>query len=225
MANTGNKIFLNLLKVSLVGNFPLDINDELCSLTNLPQATKPNVLGQPNYIAPVLDTAFCIVNIPCNEFLTSGGMGISDFYVTLENPLGGVLTFDFQAEGVPDKFEINHVLPGNVFVKKASSNVNAGSNSNDFDSVFGTPPTNLVPNNNVNSNNNFIGLNKGLPPTRYAEYVAATGINTLPFSANMQQRIWWVYTAQDYIDSKQVTVRITGDTGTAWTFKRLCLNS
>lgn len=60
MANTGNKIFTKLLKVTDdINQYPLDINDELCSVTLLPQAEKSNTLGQPDYIAPFQDLTAC----------------------------------------------------------------------------------------------------------------------------------------------------------------------
>lgn len=60
MANTGNKIFTKLVKVTNdINEYPLDINDELCSATGLAQAEKTNTLGDPNYIAPFQDLTSC----------------------------------------------------------------------------------------------------------------------------------------------------------------------
>lgn len=58
--NTGYKAYANLLKVTDDGtNRPLDINNNLCSESGLPQATKTNTIGDPDYIAPVYDIVTC----------------------------------------------------------------------------------------------------------------------------------------------------------------------
>lgn len=172
---------------------------------------------------PLTETESCFPDpIPCNSLVTSGGSGISDYFITLDNPSGGVVTFDFNAQGVPDKLEIIHMLPSDVFVKKATSSMNASNNSGPFDDVYGTRTSNVVPSGNVGSINQFIGSNKGAVPNRYNEYVAATGITNLPFTSGMQQRVWWVYSAGDYTNSNQVNIRVTGDQGTAWNLTRLC---
>lgn len=271
MANTGNKIYNTLLKVSSINNAPLDINDELCSVTGLQQASKPNVYGDPNYISPAQDFTLCPIPVncelsewsawsicsngtrtrtrtvitpasgggvvcgplsetesclpdpvACNAVVTSGGTGISDYSLVMDNPNGGVITFDFNAQSVPDKLEILHALPSNVFVKKATSSMDAANNSTSFDNVYGTRPDNVIPSNNVSNIPQFIGSAKGAVPTRYDEYVAATGITNLPFTSGMQQRVWWVYSAADYAESNQVSIRVTGDVGTAWNFTRVC---
>lgn len=58
--NTGYKGYSTLLKVANDGNnSPLDINNNLCSESGLPQATKSNTIGDPDYIAPVYDIVTC----------------------------------------------------------------------------------------------------------------------------------------------------------------------
>jgi hypothetical protein len=55
MANTGNKIYTTLLKVvdgGLNDGQALDANNNLISASGLPQASKLNTFGQPDYIAP-----------------------------------------------------------------------------------------------------------------------------------------------------------------------------
>ena len=62
MANTGNKIYATLLKVvdgGLNDGQALDANNNLVSASGLPQASKANTLGQPDYIAPVQDLTTC----------------------------------------------------------------------------------------------------------------------------------------------------------------------
>lgn len=60
LENTGYKGYSTLLKVTNDGNnSPLDINNNLCSESGLPQATKSNTIGDPDYIAPVYDTVTC----------------------------------------------------------------------------------------------------------------------------------------------------------------------
>lgn len=50
MANTGYRITPTLRRVTDdVNEFPLDINDQLCSVTGLPQATMPNPSSSPDY--------------------------------------------------------------------------------------------------------------------------------------------------------------------------------
>ena len=47
--NTGYKGYSTLLKVANDGNnSPLDINNNLCSESGLPQATKSNTIGDPD---------------------------------------------------------------------------------------------------------------------------------------------------------------------------------
>ena len=60
IVNTGYKGYSTLLKVTNDGNnSPLDINNNLCSESGLPQATKSNTIGDPDYIAPVYDIVTC----------------------------------------------------------------------------------------------------------------------------------------------------------------------
>lgn len=67
MSNTGYKIYTTLLKVSDdVNQHPLDVNGQLCSISGLPQDSKSNTSGQPDYVAPTLDYTLCPVNTPSN---------------------------------------------------------------------------------------------------------------------------------------------------------------
>lgn len=62
--NTGYKGWLTLLKVVDGGAYDgqaLDENDNLCSQSGLPQASKPNNTGDTDYIAPILDETSCPV--------------------------------------------------------------------------------------------------------------------------------------------------------------------
>lgn len=53
MANTGNKVYATLLKVSDdVNEYPLDVNNNRTSVSGLPQASKANTVGTDGYIAP-----------------------------------------------------------------------------------------------------------------------------------------------------------------------------
>jgi len=167
-------------------------------------------------------TSTTSAQIACNSFVQSGGPGISDYFVTMANPNGGLITFDFNAQSIPDKLEIIHMLPSNVFIKKATSSMDANNNSSSFDNVYGTRTSNVIPSGNLGSINQFIGSSKGSIPTRYNEFVAATGVTNLPFTSGSQQRIWWVYSAADYANSNQVNIRVTGDNGTQWDFNRVC---
>ena len=58
--NTGFKAYLKLVKVTDDGTErPLDSNNKLVSITGLPQDTKNNVVGDVDYIEPVLDVISC----------------------------------------------------------------------------------------------------------------------------------------------------------------------
>lgn len=61
MANTGYKKFLKLLKVDNLDR-PLDVNNDLCSESGLPQDSKDNLISDPDYIAPVQDLVMCPIN-------------------------------------------------------------------------------------------------------------------------------------------------------------------
>lgn len=76
--NTGYKGYSTLLKITNDGNnSPLDINNNLCSESGLPQATKSNTIGDPDYIAPVYD----IVTCP----LITEEIRVTDLYGGVEN--------------------------------------------------------------------------------------------------------------------------------------------
>lgn len=63
--NTGYKAYAKLLKVTDDGtNRPLDINNNLCSESGLPQHQKFNLISDPNYVSPVLDLTACPLPIP-----------------------------------------------------------------------------------------------------------------------------------------------------------------
>ena len=58
--NTGYKVYTNLLKVTNDGtNRPLDINNNLCSESGLPQAIKDNLITDVDYIPPFEDLTAC----------------------------------------------------------------------------------------------------------------------------------------------------------------------
>ena len=58
--NTGIKVYDNLKKVSNDGNeYPLDVNNNRCSVSGLPQDIKINASYDPDYIPPVTDLTDC----------------------------------------------------------------------------------------------------------------------------------------------------------------------
>lgn len=62
--NTGYKGWLTLKKVVHGGSHDgeaLDDNDNLVSQSGLPQSTKANNTGDPDYVAPILDETSCPV--------------------------------------------------------------------------------------------------------------------------------------------------------------------
>ena len=151
--------------------------------------------------------------IGCSEFASSGGQGVSEFNITLDNPLGGYIVVEFKPQSVPDKLEIIH-----NGVKKATSGMTT-SNSGPFDNLYGDP---TIPNDSqVLATDQFIGSSKGTIPSRQSEFASETG-SSLVMDSGYQQLIWWVYSASDFSISNQVIIRITGPSGTGWDLKRLC---
>lgn len=62
--NTGYKGYAKLLKVTDDGTHrALDVNNELCSESGLPQDFKTNINTDPDYVAPVLDTTMCPIPV------------------------------------------------------------------------------------------------------------------------------------------------------------------
>ena len=158
-------------------------------------------------------TTTIIPSIACSEYTSSGGQGVSEFNITLDNPLGGYIVVEFKPQSVPDKLEIIH-----NGVKKATSGMTT-SNSGPFDNLYGDP---TIPNNSqVLATDQFIGSSKGTIPSRQSKFASETG-SSLIMDSSYQQLIWWVYSASDFSIGNQVIIRITGPSGTAWDVKRLC---
>ena len=158
-------------------------------------------------------TTTILPSLVCSEFVSSGGQGVSEFNITLDNPLGGYIVVEFKAQSVPDKLEIIH-----NGVKKATSGMTT-SNSGPFDNLYGDP---TIPNDSqMLATDQFIGSNKGTIPSRQSKFASETG-SSLIMDSGYQQLIWWVYSASDFSIGNQVIIRITGPSGTAWDVKRLC---
>ena len=151
--------------------------------------------------------------IACSEYTSSGGQGVSEYNITLDNPLGGYIVVEFNAINVPDKLEIIH-----NGVKKATSGMTT-FNEGPFDNLYGNPT--IPTNSKATATDQFIGLNKGTIPSRQSEFTSETG-SSLIMDSGYQQLIWWVYSASDFSISNNVIIRITGPSGTAWDVKRLC---
>ena len=158
-------------------------------------------------------TTTIIPSIACSEYTSSGGQGVSEYNITLDNPLGGYIVIEFNAIGVPDKLEIIH-----NGVKKATSGMTT-FNEGPFDNLYGNPT--IPTTSEATATDQFIGLNKGTIPSRQAEFASETG-SSLVMDSGYQQLIWWVYSASDFSISNNVIIRITGPSGTAWDIKRLC---
>ena len=158
-------------------------------------------------------TTTTIPTIACSEYTSSGGEGISEFNITLDNPLGGYIVVEFNPIVVPDKLEIIH-----NGVKKATSGMTT-SNSGPFDNLYGNPT--IPTNSEATATDQFIGSSKGTIPSRQSEFTSETG-SSLVMDSGYQQLIWWVYSASDFSISNNVIIRITGPSGTAWDIKRLC---
>ena len=158
-------------------------------------------------------TTTIIPTIACSEYTSSGGQGVSEYNIPLDNPLGGYIVVEFNAQSVPDKLEIIH-----NGVKKATSGMTT-SNSGPFDNLYGNPT--IPTDSEALATDQFIGSSKGTIPSRQAEFASETG-SSLVIDSTYQQLIWWVYSASDFSISNNVIIRITGPSGTAWNIKRLC---
>ena len=158
-------------------------------------------------------TTTIIPTIACSEYTSSGGQGVSEFNITLDNPLGGYIVVEFNAKSVPDKLEIIH-----NGVKKATSGMTTPNNG-PFDDLYGNPT--IPTNSEATATDQFIGSSKGTIPSRQSEFASETG-SSLIMDSSYQQLIWWVYSASDFSIGNQVIIRITGPSGTVWEVKRLC---
>lgn len=157
-------------------------------------------------------TTTIVPEIPCNESVSSGGAGITEYNLPLEAG-GGLFVIALNAQSVPDKLEIIHNT-----VKKATSSMTT-PNEGPFDDLYGDP---VVPTNAETSVvTQFIGSSKGAIPDRQATFASETGSSLLMPPGN-QQLIWWEYDSSDYLVNNEVVVRITGPSGTAWSIQRVC---
>ena len=150
--------------------------------------------------------------IACSASASSGGVGVSEFVIPLDKPLGGIVIMDFNANSVVDKLEIIH-----NGVKKATTGMTV-ANAGPFDNLYGDPTVPTA--GGVSAVDQFIGTSKGAVPTRDSDFLTDTGITDV--TRTKQQLIWFVYTSTDYGVSNSVIVRVTGPTGTGWNLQRLC---
>ena len=165
-------------------------------------------------ITTTTTTTSALPSLTCSEFISSGGDGVSEYNVTLDNPLGGYIVVELNSKIVPDKLEILH-----NGIKKATSGMTV-SNGGPFDDLYGDPtPPDYSQAMVVDQ---FVGSDKGTIPSRQSEFTSETG-SSLIIDSGYQQLIWWVYSASDFSISNFVTIRITGTLGgTVWEVKRLC---
>jgi len=160
------------------------------------------------------------ITVPCSSTSSSGGTGITDLNINLDSG-GGLVALLFDPIGVPDKMEIIHGGPDGTKVATSGFDNGTDGNSGPFDNVYGTEPSNTIPSStNVANTDQFIGTNKGTAPTRETQFTNETGY--IATMGSYQQIVWWQYTATDWQTAPNVTVRITGSTGTSWSFLRLC---
>lgn len=175
-----------------------------------------------------LDTVFNFVpDLACSAAAVSGGEGVTDYSLGLD-PAGGVVSFLVNGQGLPDKFEIFHGLPF-ANNKKATSGMIASENAGPFDNAFGTSPLNAIPTSSQLNANQFIGSDKYAPlpfaPSRTSEFFNDTGFTISSMTVGgttYQQVVWWQYTAADYTENPNATLRITGPSGTGWDALRVC---
>lgn len=165
------------------------------------------------------------ITIPCSSTASPGGAGITDTNINLDSG-GGLIAILFDPEGVPDKLEIIHGGPDGTKVATSGFDNGTDGNAGPFDNVYGTEPSNTVPTAaQVASIDQFIGTNKGVAPTRQIQFENETGYQVTNMTIGgtpYQQIVWWQYDAADWQTAPNVTVRVTGATGTAWTYLRLC---
>ena len=138
--NTGYKGYSTLLKVTNDGNnSPLDINNTLCSESGLPQATKSNTIGDPDYIAPVYDIVTCPLPVLTNKVtsLTAASYLDVNYFINLN------LTLQYSVL-VNTIFNIEIGTGGGVFTSSVyiSAGNNAGSNNIDTGSTNDPSPVN-----------------------------------------------------------------------------------
>ena len=153
-----------------------------------------------------------IPTIACSARASAGGTGVTEFIIPLDKPLGGIVIIDFNAAALADKLEIIH-----NGIKKATTGMTV-SNYGAFDDLYGDP---TVPaSGDVYKIDQFIGTDKGAIPTRDSAFLTDTGITDV--TRTNQQLVWFVYTAANYTAASSVVIRVTGVTGTYWSFIRLC---
>ena len=182
--------------------------------TNYKDITLPTITTTTTSSTSTTTTTTTIIpTIACSEYTSSGGQGVSEYNIPLDNPLGGYIVVEFNAQSVPDKLEIIH-----NGVKKATSGMTTPNNG-PFDNLYGNPT--IPTNSEATATDQFIGSSKGIIPSRQAKFASETG-SSLIMDSTYQQLIWWVYSASDFSINNQVTIRITGPSGTAWHVKRLC---
>ena len=155
-------------------------------------------------------TSTTLAGVECEETVNAGGSGVTEYQIQLD-PVGGLLVFDFNAYGVPDKLEIIH--NGSKVATTGMTVANAGP----FDDLYGDPTVPTQPQTLLVDQ--FIGTQKAIPPNREAEILADTG---QAFTSTGQQLVWFEYTEKEYGDDAYAYVRITGPSGTAWQLERLC---
>ena len=154
------------------------------------------------------DTLVMIAKYIPNGILTSdcgitvyGGAGAFTYQYDLD-PAGGIVLFLFDANAEVDKLEIIH-----NGVKKATSGMTV-PNEGPFENL-----------DDINADQ-FIGWDKGTPPTRLAQFIYETGITEI--TSVDQQLVWWVYTPADYALNNRVNARMFGSIGTVWNLTKLC---
>jgi hypothetical protein len=156
----------------------------------------------------------CVPDVPCDESTTSGGIGVTEYTITLDIA-GGCIAFDCNGQGIPDKFEIIH-----NGVKVATTGMTV-ANGGPFDNVYGDPTVPTL--SQTLTVDQFIGTSSsiagGVIPSRVVAFQAETGSSAV---STFQQFIWWVYDLADYTASSSATLRVTGPSGTDWDFIRRC---
>lgn len=134
MANTGFLIQPKLKKVTNdLNEFPLDVNNELCSVSGLPQATMNNPIDSSTY--RILNTGTCPVD-PSDEV-----------ELTISGEYDGISTFYFNAilsESLSENIEIevdysfkdgSAVTPGFPFLMNITTGATTGNTTQIYDAI------------------------------------------------------------------------------------------
>lgn len=185
MANKGYIIVKTLKKVVDGGpddGEALDVNNNLTADSGLPQATKANVDGDPDYVPQEYDTDVCIVN-PFLLAETYRVSGISDEDVCSEDDVVESL-FTINSSGVVDVGDYLYVLDGSDYVPYIKSTPIVGGDPDFYWIAFQTSSSirswyKMA----YNSVQGDLIVSKGVCPIEYLEFSRNLGVKSFDYLA------------------------------------------